>query len=110
MLRAGIPVVYEPRILVRHADWREADERAEQYRLYALSQGGFYGKYLRRGDLFMAVRIVAHYLRAGRRWLVASLRGDRETADFARAYLGGLWSGIVAGSRRRTTTRAERAP
>ncbi len=99
-LRAGVPIVYAPDVCVRHYGWRDASERQLQYLSYARSHGGFYGKYLRRGDGFIALRAAIHHLRAFRRWVRGSLTGDRESAVHGKAYLTGLLPGIVAGIRR----------
>jgi GT2 family glycosyltransferase len=96
-LRAGVPIVYAPEIVVTHLGWRDERQRADQYRSYARSQGGFYGKYLRRGDWFIALRAGLHLARAARRWALGWLRRDRETAAIGRAYLLGLLPGIRAG-------------
>jgi len=96
-LRAGYAILYAPEISVCHLGWRDASEREQQYRSYARSQGGFYGKYLRRGDLFMVPRILIHLFRSMRRWAMGAIRGDRETAANGRAYVLGLLPGIAAG-------------
>ena len=62
-LRASVPLSYAPEVSLRHYGWRDAGERVEQYRAYARSHGGFYGKYIRRGDLFIAFRASLHLLR-----------------------------------------------
>ena len=49
-LRAGVPIVYAPDVAVRHLGWRGSEEREAQYRNYAHSHGGFFGKYLRKRD------------------------------------------------------------
>lgn len=100
-LRAGVPIIYAPDVWVEHHDWRDADQHNEQYREYARSQGSFYGKYLRQGDWFIAMRAVAHHFRAFRRWLRGSIKGDQEAAQLGYAYLIGLMPGIIAGLRRR---------
>ena len=74
--------------------------RIQQYRDYARSHGGFYGKYLRKGDWFIALRVVVHHLRALRRWVRGAVTGDQEAARIGRAYLTGLLPGIVVGLRR----------
>jgi GT2 family glycosyltransferase len=96
-LRAGVSIVYAPEMVVTHLGWRDERQRADQYRSYARSQGGFYGKYLRRGDWFIALRASLHLARAARRWVLGWLRRDRETAAIGRAYLLGLLPGIRAG-------------
>ena len=100
-LRAGVPINYVPDLVVTHLGWRRDEERAAQYRSYARSHGGFYGKYLRRGDAFIVLRATFHWLRSLRRWFTAALRGDADRAEFGRAYAVGLLPGIVAGLRRR---------
>ncbi|HEY1408425.1 MAG TPA: glycosyltransferase, partial [Promineifilum sp.] len=100
-LRSGVYIVYRPEPGVRHFGWRDKDSRARQYRGYARSHGGFYGKYIRRGDLFIALRAMSHFARSGRRWLVGALTGDEETALLGRAYVLGLFPGILAGLTRK---------
>jgi GT2 family glycosyltransferase len=98
-LRAGVPIVYDPDITVTHVGWRDERERMDQYRSYSRSQGGFYGKYLRKGDMFIAARAGLHLLRASRRWAFGMMRREREAARIGRAYTTGLLPGIVAGWR-----------
>lgn len=102
-LRAGIPIRYAPDAAVTHLGWRDDESRQRQYDGYARSHGGFYGKYLRRGDAFIAARAAIHWMRALRRWATNSVRGDRERARMARAYVTGLPSGILAGWRSAST-------
>ncbi len=104
-LRAGVSIVYAPEVVVTHLAWRDAGERQEQYRSYALSQGGFYGWYLRQGDAFIALRVIVHLLRASRRWLFGRLRGDADVARNGRAYVLGLLPGLRAGWRSRGEVR-----
>jgi hypothetical protein len=87
-------------LLVRHCGWRDEGQRVHQYQAYARSHGGFYGKYLRQGDLFIALRVVIHLLRAFKRWVAGSLAGNRDKALNGRAYLTGLLPGIMAVLRR----------
>jgi len=101
-LRAGVPIIYAPDVVVRHLGWRDEQQRSAQYASYARSQGGFYGKYLRRGDLFIALRAGVHLLRALRRWALGACRGDSEIARNGRAYVVGLLPGICAGWRSTT--------
>lgn len=101
-LRAGVPIIYAPDAVVRHIGWRDPDERGEQYRAYARSHGAFYGKYLRRGDGFIALRAMAHHARALRRLVRGFFSGNTEDVRIARAYLAGLIPGAVAGFRSRT--------
>jgi GT2 family glycosyltransferase len=100
-LRAGVPIIYAPDVCVRHFGWRDENQRTDQYRNYALSHGGFYGKYLRQGDWFIALRVGVHHLRALRRWLHGTLSGDAESQTMGRAYFTGLLPGIHSGFKSR---------
>lgn len=100
-LRSGVPIAYDPGIVVSHVGWRAEAERRVQYDRYARSLGGFLGKYLRHGDAFIAARTVMHLLRSLRRWALGALRGDLEAAANGRAYVRGLLPGLVAGWRSR---------
>ena len=102
-LRAGISIIYAPNVGVAHFGWRDEGKRAVQYRDYARSHGGFYGKYLRQGDWFIALRAILHHFRALRRWIRGTLTGDQEAAIYGRAYVTGLLPGIIAGIRREKT-------
>ncbi len=96
-LRAGVPIIYAPEIAVRHMGWRNTEQRAEQYRAYARGHGCFYGKHLRQGDWFIALRIVIHLTRALRRWLLGIVTGNQEQRINGRAYVLNLIPGIMAG-------------
>jgi GT2 family glycosyltransferase len=98
-LRRGIPIIYSPKVSVKHCSWRDKEERVIQYRTYAQSHGGFYGKYIRKGDLFIVLRAIVHHLRALRRWLRGIITQDKELALCGRAYFTGMLPGIIAGIR-----------
>lgn len=98
-LRAGVAIRYAPQLVVTHRGWRDPGQRSSQYRDYGLSQGGFYGMYLRRGDFFIGLRALVHLLRSLKRWLLGLLRRDDEMVANGRAYVMGLLPGIVAGWR-----------
>lgn len=100
-LRRGVPIVYRPDVIVHHLSWRGTDERADRWGAYARSHGSFYGKYLRRGDWRIALRVLLHHARALKRWATGIVRGDREQASNGRAYLTGLLPGIVGALRTR---------
>jgi GT2 family glycosyltransferase len=98
-LRLGVPIVYAPEVAVTHLDWRDAEELAGIYRRYALAQGGFYGKHLRRHDPFIAGRAVRDLVRGP--WLLvraAATRNDELTA-LGHAEVRGILPGIIAGFR-----------
>lgn len=99
-LRAGVPIIYAPNVVVQHFGWRDDDKRLVQYGDYARSHGGFYGKYLRKGDWFIGLRAVLHYGRALRRWARGVVTGNEDLASYGWSYLTGLVPGIIAGLRR----------
>jgi GT2 family glycosyltransferase len=96
-LRAKVPIVYEPALVVGHLAWRDGSELAATYRRYAHGQGCFYGKWLRRGDLFIAARAARDLLRGP--WLVLRglMTGNRALARLGRAEVAGIGPGILAG-------------
>jgi GT2 family glycosyltransferase len=98
-LRLGVPIVYAPEVAVTHLDWRDPRELAGIYRRYARAQGGFYGKHLRRHDLFIAGRAARDLVRGP--WLVlrAAASGNDELAVLGRAEVRGILPGIIAGLR-----------
>ncbi len=96
-LRAGVPIQYAPDVVVFHYGWRDSEQSREQYRNYARSCGGFYGKYIRRGDWFIGARALVHYLRELRRFVKASLTGNRQHIQMSWACLRWLIPGIYVG-------------
>jgi GT2 family glycosyltransferase len=98
-LRAGVPILYEPTVVVGHLARHRPEDLPGLYRRYARGQGAFYGTWLRRGDPFIALRAVRDLLRAP--WLL--LRGlvTRNSAliSMGRGEIVGLLPGIVAGLR-----------
>jgi GT2 family glycosyltransferase len=100
-LRSGVPIVYDPSLLVQHLAWRSSADLGSILTRYARGQGAFYGKYLLRGDTFIARRALRDLLRAP--WLLVRglvTRNDSLIA-FGRAELFGLLPGIIAGMRGR---------
>jgi GT2 family glycosyltransferase len=98
-LRNNTVIIYEPGICLWHFGWRDSSKRTEQYRHYALSHGGFYGKYLRRGDLLIFLRAGLHFLRALRWWVRGLSTKDTDLATMGRAYFLYLLPGILSGLR-----------
>lgn len=105
LLRAAIPILYDPTIVVSHLARHRPEDLPAVYRRYARGQGAFYGKWLRRGDLFIARRAARDLLRAP--WLL--LRGlvtrNRDLVAMGRGDVVGLLPGIVAGLRNRHRSR-----
>jgi GT2 family glycosyltransferase len=98
-LRGGVPIRYVPSAAVSHVGWRPLGDRRAQYRSYARSHGGFYGKYLRERDGFIALRVLVHHNKALYRWIAGTLRRDQDRAASGFAYLTGLLPGILRGFR-----------
>jgi GT2 family glycosyltransferase len=100
-LRNGVPIVYDPTLVVRHAAWRPSTELGAILTRYARGQGAFYAKYLLRGDRSIAHRAVRDLIRAP--WLL--LRGivtrNPDLTAMGRGELFGLLPGIIAGLRGR---------
>jgi GT2 family glycosyltransferase len=98
-LRHGVPIAFAPDVVIRHRGWRSFDERLDQYAGYARSHAAFFGKHIRRGDAFIALRAVLHFARALRRWIFGVTSGDRELAANGRAYVSQFLPGLIAGIR-----------
>jgi GT2 family glycosyltransferase len=96
-LRAGVPIVYDPAAVVAHVAWQPRSELPSIYRRYARGQGAFYGKHLRRGDLFIACRVSRDLVRCP--WLIlrAMLTSNRELLALAYGEITGLVPGLLAG-------------
>jgi GT2 family glycosyltransferase len=109
-LRSGVPIIYAPDVVVRHFGWRQESERAAQYRDYGRSHAGFFGKYLHRGDWFIALRVLTHLLRSLRRWLRGVVNANKDLAINGRAYVAELVPGIIAGWRSGRSSRTKAIP
>jgi GT2 family glycosyltransferase len=100
-LRRGLPIIYDPTIVVTHLAWQDPRRRTSLYRRYARGQGSFYGKYIRAGDSFIFRRAARDVARAP--WLV--LRGavtrNRDLLAMGLGELTGLPVGLLAGLRNR---------
>ena len=96
-LRLGIPIVYDPDIVLFHYHWRDAAQRAARYAEYARSQGGFYGTYLRRGNWLVLLQTIRALIRSPLRWLRGIVSGDSELVENGRAHTLNLLPGIIAG-------------
>ena len=107
-LRAGVSIKYAPDVIIYHHGWRDTGERQRQYKEYALSSGGFYGKYLRQGDWFIGLRAIVHYLRELRRLLRSAVTRNAEGMRMSWACLRWLVPGIFAGLRSQSVRAAAR--
>jgi GT2 family glycosyltransferase len=111
-LRRGVPIIYTPDVMLWHVGWRDGSERSIRYDTYGRSLGGFYGKYVRRGDWFIALRTCISLARASRRWMRGIVTRNEELARNGRGYVTGLLPGFLAGwrsSRDRPTPNATQA-
>jgi GT2 family glycosyltransferase len=96
-LRAGIPIVYEPSVVVRHVGWQDERRRTEMYRRYARGQGAFYGKYVRTGDVFVLRRAAVDAIRAPW-WIVRGMfTRNRDLLCMGAGCALGLPAGLVRG-------------
>jgi GT2 family glycosyltransferase len=98
-MRLGVPIVYAPEVKVLHLDWRDDAGIEETYRRYARAQGAFYGKHLRHGDPFIALRAGRELLRGP--WLLVRglATGDADLRMWGRADVTGTLPGLIAGVR-----------
>jgi GT2 family glycosyltransferase len=102
-LRLGIPIVYDPDIVLLHYHWRDASQRATRYADYARSQGGFYGTHLRWGNWIIWQQAGRDLVRGPVRWLRGAIRRDQDMIARGRADALELLPGIIVGIRRRKT-------
>lgn len=109
-LRFGIPIIYDPAILVHHFSWRDSSQRQNRYRQYARSQGGFYGKHMRGGDPLIFLQAARDLIRGPVRWVRGVLKADPEMISSGRADSVDLLPGIVLGLRSRPLLPPSNAP
>jgi hypothetical protein len=98
-LRAGIPILYAPEIVVYHIHWRDKAQLAAVYRAYAWSQWAFYGKHLRQGDWSMLLRTTISLFRGVKSLINGVLHNDYGQRADGYARLTLLLPGLVAGLR-----------
>jgi GT2 family glycosyltransferase len=105
ILRAGMPIVYDPTVVVYHLARHRPEDLASLYRRYARGQGAFYGKWLRRGDLLIARRAARDLVRAP--WLLfrGLLTRNPDLIAMGQGEVTGLSPGIAAGLRNRPERR-----
>jgi hypothetical protein len=96
-LQKGFPIHYWPQITVTHLHWRNDQDMAIVYSNYARSQGGWFGRELRRGDLSFLTRLAYELMRGAKRWAVGSIRGDYLRKVNGRAYVVDLLRGLARG-------------
>ena len=98
-MRAGIPVLYAPDVIVNHHHWRDSSQTTVNYQAYAIGLGAFYGKHLRHGDWSMVPRALLALYR-GAKSLFKGLKNQDENLTLeGKARLTKLIPGLVAGLR-----------
>jgi GT2 family glycosyltransferase len=98
-LRAGIPILYAPEIVVNHFHWRSESEVNTTWREYSWGLGLFYGKYLRRGDLSMLVRTAISLFRGVKDLFFGVIKNDNNRRVNGYARMTYLLPGLLAGLR-----------
>jgi GT2 family glycosyltransferase len=93
----GYEIRYIPEITVTHVQWRGAADMTQVYSQYAYSQGGWFGRRIRRFDATFLVRLAYELTRGGKRWCLGSLRGDLLRKVNGRAFVVDLLRGVAAG-------------
>jgi GT2 family glycosyltransferase len=93
----GYEIRFIPEITVTHLHWRGAADIAQVYSQYAYSQGGWFGRRIRRFDASFIVRLLYELTRGGKRWCLGSLRGDLLRKVNGRAFVVDLLRGVAAG-------------
>jgi GT2 family glycosyltransferase len=93
----GYEIRFIPEITVTHVQWRAAADIAQVYSQYAYSQGGWFGRRIRRFDATFLIRLAYELTRGGKRWCLGSLRGDLLRKVNGRAFVVDLLRGVAAG-------------
>ncbi|MGD8457113.1 MAG: glycosyltransferase [Anaerolineales bacterium] len=98
-LRSGIPILYDPEIIVYHYHWRDNRDMTANVLEYASGQGAFFGKHLRHGDLSMLARIAIHIFRNIRSFFRNLIDKDQFKRDVSIPRLVWFFEGIMLGFR-----------
>jgi glycosyltransferase involved in cell wall biosynthesis len=95
LLRSGRRIVYAPSALVWHRSWRGREENRRLSRAYGVGAGGYFAKYLLKGDLLSGWRFLQRF--GVRSFHLASgmARGDRRRVEEQSEYLKGLLEGTL---------------
>jgi GT2 family glycosyltransferase len=96
-LRLGIPILYDPEIVLLHYHWRDASQRTARYADYSLSLGSFYGKHIFNGDPVIFLQAVRGLVRGPIRWIRGIILCDQDAIDRGRSSSLNLLPGIIAG-------------
>jgi Glycosyl transferase family 2 len=93
----GHPIRYIPQVAVTHVHWRCLDDMVQLYSRYAFSQGGWFGRRLRRFDITFVVRLGYELMRGCKRWCLGALTADQLRKVNGRAFVIDLLRGVSAG-------------
>jgi GT2 family glycosyltransferase len=93
----GYEIRFIPEITVTHLHWRGAADMTQVYSQYAYSQGGWFGRRIRRFDASFLVRLAYELTRGAKRWCLGTLRGDLLRKVNGRAFVVDLLRGVAAG-------------
>jgi GT2 family glycosyltransferase len=93
----GYEIRFIPAITVTHLHWRGTADMTQVYSQYAYSQGGWFGRRIRRFDASFLVRLAYELARGAKRWGVGTVRGDLLRKVNGRAFVVDLLRGVAAG-------------
>ena len=93
----GYEIRFIPGITVTHLHWRGAADMTQVYSQYAYSQGGWFGRRIRRLDASFLIRLAYELTRGTKRWCLGTLRGDLLRKVNGRAFVVDLLRGVAAG-------------
>lgn len=90
LLEAGFTIQCEPQALVYHRAWRPPADEPSLRRAYGRGQGAFYAKHLDLADPFTIKKMVAAWIRHGRRALVLDRRAVVAEAQWFTGFAQGF--------------------
>ncbi|HWM65668.1 MAG TPA: glycosyltransferase family 2 protein [Steroidobacteraceae bacterium] len=93
----GYEIRFIPEITVTHLHWRGTADMSQVYSQYAYSQGGWFGRRIRRFDATFLVRLGYELTRGAKRWCVGAVQGDLLRKVNGRAFVVDLLRGVAAG-------------
>jgi GT2 family glycosyltransferase len=94
-LRSGRRLVYEPRMVVWHHDWRSPEEMHRVQLSYARGQGALYAKHLRAGDVRMLYFLAREVLWSARTGVRNLAGADPAASTHRRGGLAALAGGFA---------------
>jgi len=98
-LKQGIPIYYEPGVIVHHYHWRNKSDLRKTYDEYAWGQGAFYGKHLKQGDWSMILRSLITFYRGLKSLLFGWVKNDENRILIGIARMTRFFPGLIHGLR-----------